>query len=335
LKQLGSLLSAGVNLLAALELLALQQDNRYLRRVYFELYQELYNGSSFSQALQKRPKEFPNLLVQMAQIGEITGDLGNAIKDMGDYYEKQMKIASGIKSAVRMPLIYLGAALLIAIGMLLFVFPNITNLFSAFEGAQLPPITKFFIDVGDFMAVYFIYIALGIIFLTVLIVVLTKTVPQVHYTLTILGLRFPITGKLVQMNNQIMIASSLSQMMANGIHSIKALKTLRGFIKNVVYKDIIEKTLSYVDEGKPFSKAFSESAYIDPIMAKMIATGEKTGEIPKLMTNLANYYNGVSELRVEQLKGALQPILLLVVYAIVGVMLLAIMLPMLSLGTQI
>jgi type IV pilus assembly protein PilC len=271
----------------------------------------------------------------MAQIGEITGDLGNAIKDMGDYYEKQMKIASGIKSAVRMPLIYLGAALLIAIGMLLFVFPNITNLFSAFEGAQLPPITKFFIDVGDFMAVYFIYIALGIIFLTVLIVVLTKTVPQVHYALTILGLRFPITGKLVQMNNQIMIASSLSQMMANGIHSIKALKTLRGFIKNVVYKDIIEKTLSYVDEGKPFSKAFSESAYIDPIMAKMIATGEKTGEIPKLMTNLANYYNGVSELRVEQLKGALQPILLLVVYAIVGVMLLAIMLPMLSLGTQI
>ena len=106
-------------------------------------------------------------------------------------------------------------------------------------------------------------------------------------------------------------------------------------MKNTIYKELITKTISYIEDGKPFSKSFVESSYIDPIMSKMIATGERTGDIPKLMDNLAIYYNGISELRVAQIKNSLQPILLIVVYAMVGVMILAIMLPMLSLGGQI
>ncbi|PKK97787.1 MAG: hypothetical protein CVV57_10565, partial [Tenericutes bacterium HGW-Tenericutes-2] len=123
--------------------------------------------------------------------------------------------------------------------------------------------------------------------------------------------------------------------LSRGINSIKALQTIKGLLTNIVYKELIIKTLNYIEDGKPFSKAFEESKYIDSIMSKMINTGEKTGDIPKLMENLSTYYNGVSELRVEQLKNAIQPILLIFVYAIVGVMMLAIMLPMLSLGGQI
>jgi type II secretory pathway component PulF len=137
------------------------------------------------------------------------------------------------------------------------------------------------------------------------------------------------------MTNQILIANSLSQMLSNGIHSMQALETTRDILEHDVYKELITKTLNYLQDGKPFSKAFEESPHIDPIMAKMIATGEKTGDIPKLMANLSEYYNGISEIRVQQIKNSLQPILLIVVYAIVGVMILAIMLPMLSLGTQI
>ena len=137
------------------------------------------------------------------------------------------------------------------------------------------------------------------------------------------------------MNNQILIANSLSQMLSNGVNSIKALQTTRGILTNVIYKELILKTLKYIEDGKPFAKAFEESNYIDPIMARMISTGEKTGNIPKLMENLSAYYNGVSEMRIQQLKNSIQPILLLVVYAIVGILILAIMLPMLSLGSQI
>src|SRR3989339_2218924 len=111
LKQLGSLLNAGVKLISALELLSLQQENRVQRKLYFELYQQINNGLTFSKALSKRPKEFPNLLVQMVEIGEISGELGSTVIKMAEYYEHQMKLTTEIKAALRMPLIYLAAAL--------------------------------------------------------------------------------------------------------------------------------------------------------------------------------------------------------------------------------
>jgi len=335
LKQLGSLLIAGVNIVQALELLSLQQENRLHRKLYFELYQQVYNGFSFSKALSRRPKEFPNLLVQMIEVGEISGDLPQTIMKMAHYYERQIKINNDIKGAIRMPIIYLVAALIISAGMLIFVFPNITGLFSSFEGAKMPAITQFFLDAGDFTANYAVFIFGGLLFAIILIYMLNRYSKSAHYAFTVFILKFPVVGTLIQMNNQIMIANSLSQMLSNGINSLKALHTIRNLIKNAVYREVLTKTISYIEDGKPFSKSFSESAFIDPIMAKMIATGEKTGDVPKLMENLSLYYNGISELRVAQIKNTIQPILLIVVYAIVGVMILAIMMPMLSLGGQI
>lgn len=335
LKQLGSLLNAGIKLISALELLSLQQDNRNQRKLYFELYQQINNGLTFSKALSKRPKDFPSLLVQMVEVGELSGELGPTVIHMADYYENQLKVQTEIKGALRMPLIYLGAAIVISIGMLLFVFPNITGLFASFEGAELPAITQMFLNVGEFLKQYALLI-FGLLFVLITTgILLNKYVEKFHYGLTIMSLNIPIFGNLIQMNNQIMIANALSQMLASGVNSMKALQTVKNVLTNVVYKDLMVKTLKYIEDGKPFSRAFEESNYIDPIMARMISTGEKTGNIPKLMENLSHYYNGITELRVQQLKNSIQPILLIVVYAIVGVLILAIMLPMLSLGSQI
>ncbi|TNF07127.1 MAG: hypothetical protein EP317_05385, partial [Bacillota bacterium] len=154
LKQLGSLLKAGVKLLPALELLSLQQENKQLRKLFFELYQNVYNGFSFSKSLANRPKDFPNLLVMMIEVGEVSGDLPDTVIRMADYYSNQMKLNGKIVGAIRTPMIYLFVALTIAVGMLLFVFPNITGLFSAFGDAKVPGITQAFLDAGDFMINY-------------------------------------------------------------------------------------------------------------------------------------------------------------------------------------
>ncbi|AUD64972.1 hypothetical protein BK011_04500 [Tenericutes bacterium MZ-XQ] len=335
LKQLGSLINSGVKLLPALELLSLQQENRNIRRLYFELYQQVYNGNLLSKAMSKRNQEFPNLLVQMIKVGELSGELGQTILKMADYYESQIKLTTEIKSAVRMPLIYLGAAIAISIGMLLFVFPNITGLFESFGDVELPPITQFFLNTGDFFQNYSLIIFGSILLIGLVFTGFYRYNTNFHYYVKLTLLKMPIFGRLIQMSNQILIANSLSQMLSNGINSLEALKTTKDILNHDVYKALIDKTILYLQDGKPFSKSFEESRHIDPIMAKMIATGEKTGDIPRLMENLSEYYNGISELRVQQLKNSIQPILLIIVYAIVGVMILAIMLPMLSLGTQI
>ncbi len=335
LKQLGSLLDADVKILQAIELLSLQQEKGVIRKLYFELYQEIYNGISFSEALAKRPKEFPGLLIQMVEIGEISGQLAKTILKIAEHYEKQLKITTEIKGVIRMPIIYLTAALLISVGMIMFVFPNITDLYASFEGAELPGITQFFIDAGDFMSQYSLLVFGGALSVVLVIYLLNKYVEKFHYGATVFFLKTPIFGKLIQMNNQILIAGSLAQMLSNGVGATRALRTIAQFIPNVIYRELILKTIRYVEDGDMLSKSFAESSFIDPIMSKMIATGEKTGDIPKLMANLASYYNGISELRVTQLKNSLQPALLVVVYAIVGVLIIAIMMPMMTLGGQI
>ena len=232
LKQLGSLIHSGVKLLSALELLSLQQDNRNIRKLYFELYQEVYNGNLLSKAMSRRPKEFPNLLIQMIRVGELSGELSETILSMADYYEKQIKLSSDIKSATRMPLIYLGAAIVISIGMLLFVFPNITGLFASFGDAELPAITQFFLDTGTFFQNYALVIFGTITILVILFVLLYHKNDKFHYVVKLGLLRMPIFGKLIQMNNQILIANSLSQMLSNGIHSMEALKTTKDILEH-------------------------------------------------------------------------------------------------------
>ncbi len=335
LKQLGSLLNSGVNILAALELLALQKEKRNLRIIYFGLYQEVYNGFSFSRALAKKPKEFPKLLVQMVEIGEMSGELAKMILEIADYYDKQIKVTNGIKSAVRMPLIYLSAALAIAVGMIIFVFLNIAGLYESFDNAKLPGITLFFLNLADFVTQNLLTIGLSVFVFITSFILLNTFSKEFHHGLTIVLLKVPLIGKLMQMHNQIMIANGLSQMLANGINPLQALKTIYTILSNSVYKKIIKNNIDYIEDGLPFAKAFEESQYIDPIMAKMIATGEQTSDIPTLMKNLASYYNEIADLKIEQLKNTIQPVLLLVVYGLVGVMVLAIMLPMIALGGQI
>jgi type II secretory pathway component PulF len=335
LKQLGSLLNSGINILTALELLALQKEKRNLRVVYFQLYYDVYNGFSFSQALAKRPKDFPKLLVQMIEIGEMSGDLPKMVLDIADYYDRQTKITAGIKSAIRMPIIYMAVTLMVAVGMIIFVFPNFTNLYESFDNAELPGITQFFLDVSDFVMNNGLYILLGLLSIASIVVLLNRLSPKIHHGLVIILLNLPVVGKLIQMHNQIMIANGLSQMLSNGVNPLNALKTIYSLLNNTVYKEIIKKNIDYIEDGLPFAKAFEESQYIDSVMSKMIATGEQTSDIPNLMVNLSKYYGDISDIRIEKLKNTLQPVLLLFVYGILGIMILAIMLPMIALGGQI
>ncbi len=335
LKQLSALLKAGMTITSSLEVLAIQQDNKYLRRLFFTLNLNITNGLSFSEALSKHPKEFPKMLIQMIEIGEISGNLPNTIFEMAKYYDNQTKISNSIKSAIKMPMFYLGLTIVVAIGLVLFVFPNITALFLSFEGAELPAITVFFLETSDFIGANIMLILLIIALVTAVMILSYRYIPKFKYALSAFLLKIPLFGQLIQMYNQIMIANSLSQMLSNGVHTLYALETIKGLLSNVIYYELIENTIKNIKDGNPFSKAFKENLFVDNIMARMIETGENTGDVPTLMTNLAEYYNDVSELKITKIKNGIQPILLIVIYTIIAIMLLAIMLPMLSLGQQI
>ncbi len=335
LKQFSSLIHAGFTLTDAVKSLALQQDNKYQRRLLFDIYESLLNGDSFSTALKRYPKEFPQMLVKMIEISELSGHLAETMLEMSAYYEKQIKTRSEIIGTIRMPLIYLGITILIAIGMVLFVFPNISDLFSSFEDAELPGITVFFLAASDYINLHFLNILLIIIGLVVIIYLANKYIDAFNKAMSISLLELPIFGQLVKMYNQILIANTLSQMLSHGIQALSALLSIRGLLRNRIYKKLIDETIVNITNGEKLSKSFTKSEWIDPIMAHMIETGESTGDLPSLMKNLSEYYNDVSDLRIERIKASLQPILLIFIYTFIAIMLLAVMLPMLSLSGQI
>ena len=332
LQQLGSLLTAGIKLVDALDILALQEKDKNIRKILMALQQEVYNGNKFSDALAMFPNDFPPLLLSMVEVGEASGDLGNIIVKTADHFEKQRRISSKVKSIVKSPAIYICLALLVAVGMAMFVFPSMSSMYESFDTGELPGVTKMFMAFSDLLLGYWPIIFGSLALLITTFIILKKKCRPFREKLDVFVLKVPVIGSLNQMLQQIMIASTLSQLLSRGVNSLQSLEITKKVCTNSVYEKIIAETAQNVQDGRSFAKAFQESWAIDPIMSRMIATGEKTSEIPKLMTNLSGFYDQTSEAKADQLKAVLQPIMMLVVYAIVACLLLAIMLPELQMG---
>ena len=335
LKQLGSLLTAGVKLVEALEILATQQTNKAIRKIYFIIQQEVYNGNKLSSSFELFPNDFPPLLIAMTEAGEATGDLGATIARAAEYFNSQGKLNKKIKKAVTGPLTYLIGALGVAIAMVIFVFPTFVNMFSEFGSNDMPIFTKIYLVFYDFLMAYGLILAAVIIVVVITFIILKKKSTGFSDAVDMFVLKVPGFGKLIQLNNQILIANTLSQLMGRGVGALPALKVVRKVVQNRIFIKIIDDAIANVEGGKGFAKSFEESSFIDPIMARMISTGEKTSEIPKLLNNLTIYYNEVADVKVAQVEKTIKPVLMLFVYAVVMSLLLAIMMPQLSLASGV
>lgn len=336
IKQLGALLNAGTKIVEALEILASQQKNKNAKRVCFIVYQEVYNGTKLSKAFELFPNDFPPLLIAMTEAGEATGELADVLLRTGEYMENQDKLNGKIKKAITKPLTYLAAAFAVAIGMTLFVFPTFMSMFSEMDAGDLPIFTKIYVELLKFLKCPWGWgTGALILVLVILYMAAYKKNPKFKRAMTKFFLKVPGFGTLIQMNNQIIIASTLAQLMGRGVPATQALEVAKRVTQNDMFVELLEEAHQNVTEGKGFAKSFIESPYIDPIMSRMIETGEKTSEIPKLLKSLTGYFNEVAEVKVAQISKTISPIMMIFVYMVVLSLLLAIMLPQLTMAMNV
>jgi len=161
LKQLSSLLHASVKLNEASEILATQQTNKAIRRILYGIYYEINSGQTLAEAYAEYPLDFPNILISMVGVGEQTGDLKGAVKNIIKYFENQYRLKSSIKSTMMMPLIYIGVGFGVAIFLMLAVMPSFVDMFDSVDGAEMPALTRFFIDTGDLITNNLLFILVG------------------------------------------------------------------------------------------------------------------------------------------------------------------------------
>lgn len=334
LKQLGALLNAGQKLVDCLEMLATQQKGAAAKRVCFIIYQEVYNGSKLSDAFALFPADFPPIVVAMSQAGEATGDLANVLLATMEYLDNQKGLTKKIKKAITKPLLYFFGAIAVAIAMTLFVFPTFQEMFDEMASdGELPIFTKIFIALLAFLKSPWGW-GTGIVLVIIVVsyIVANKTSPKFRHTMMSIYLKIPAFGKLIQMNQQIIISSTLAQLMSRGVSAAEALEVTKKVTQNPIFVDLLEEAHTNVTQGKGFAKAFMDSEYIDPIMQHMILTGEKTSQVAELLQSLQGYFNEVAELKVAQITRTLSPVMMLFVYAVVACLLMAIMLPELQLA---
>lgn len=338
LKQLGALLGAGQKLIDCLEMLAAQQKGATVKRICFILYQEVYNGSKLSKAFELFPADFPPVVVAMTEAGEATGELADVLLRTVEYLDNQRRLNGAIKKAIRKPVLYLVGSLAVAILMTLTVFPQFMELFDGLGdgNAKMPIFTQIFIEFLAFLKSPWGWgSGILIVILVILYIVFSKTSAKFRRTKTLVFLKTPGFGKLIQMNQQIIVASTLSQLMGRGVGATEALEVTQKVTTNPIFQELLEEAHTNVVQGKGFAKAFSESQFIDPIMKRMIETGEKTSQIPQLLASLNGYFNEVADVKVKQITATIQPVIMLFVYAIVMCLLMAIMLPQLQLATSV
>ena len=335
LKQLGSLLNASVKLNEAIEILATQQTNKPVRRIFYGLYFEVNSGTTLADAFSEYPNDFPDILISMVRVGEKTGNLKEALLDIIYYFETQFRIKSSIKQTMMMPVIYLTVAFLVAIFIFVFVMPGYEDMFSSVEGTTMPPITQFFIDTGNFLKSNGIALIIGFITFVVTFIILKKKSENFQKFLSFLSIKMPIIGQIVKLNNLSRIAATLSQMLNNHVPLQECLLATYDTLSNKIYKELIVEAQKNVNAGEFMSKAFEGHYGVEVVFTRMISVGERTGDLGRMLKNLSTFYDEDSTVKIDRVRKLLEPIMLIVIFGLVVVMLLAIMLPSLSFTSQI
>ncbi len=335
LRQLGSLLNAGVKLNEASEILATQQTNKPIRRIFYGIYFEVNSGTTLGDAYAEYPNDFPDILVSMVRVGEKTGDLKGALIEIVDYFETQYRIKTAIRQTMMMPIIYLTVAFIVAIFLFVEVMPNYEDMFSSVQGAELPAITQFFIDIGNFIRSNgLIIIAVTAIAVTSFIILKKRSLGFQRF-LSYLAIKLPIIGQIVKLNNLSRIAATLSQMLNNHVPLQECLVATYETLGNRIYRDLMIEAQKNVNAGDYMSKAFEQHYAVEVVFTRMISVGERTGDLGTMLRNLSNFYDEDSTVKIDRVRKLLEPVMLIVIFSLVVVMLLAIMLPSLSFTSQI
>jgi type II secretory pathway component PulF len=334
LRQLHSLLRAGVKLNEASEMLATQQTNKQVRRILYGVYYDVNGGTSLADAYAEYPNDFPEIMIAMIRIGEQTGNLKSAIEDIVHYFETQYKIKNSIKQTMMMPIIYLVIALGVGIFLFVEVMPNFQRMFDDL-GGDLPGVTKLFIAIGEFIKTYGILIGMGLSLGILIFIWLKQKSANFQRFLSFIAIKFPVLGEVTKLSNLSRISATLAQLLNNKVPLQECLATTYEVIQNRIYRDLIVQAQKNVNAGEYMSTAFEHHYAVEVIFTRMLSVGERTGELGKMLKNLSSFYDEDSIVKIERVRKLLEPILLLFIFSLVVIMLLAIMLPSLSYSSNL
>ena len=328
-RQFVSIIRAGVTIIDALGMLADQTENKGFAKAIKEVQTSIQKGETLGNSMRKHPEYFPAMLVNLVDAGEASGSLDVSFERMAVQFEKDAKLQGLIKKAMVYPIVVCVVAVIVVIVMLAYVVPTFMEMFADLD-IEMPKLTLMVMAASDFVKSHLFLIIAVIAVLVIGGRYLSQT-KRGKAVLGYIGVKVPMLANFTVKSSASRLARTLSTLTYAGITLVDALEITAHTMDNVLFEEALLQAKEDVMKGIPLSESLKLSGLFPPMVVHMTAIGENTGDLESMLEKMADYYDEEVELATQSLVAALEPMIILILAVVVGTLVGAVMMPMLSL----
>ncbi|MCP4692246.1 MAG: type II secretion system F family protein [Desulfobacterales bacterium] len=324
-RQFSTMIDAGLPIIQCLEILQNQQKNPTFKKLIKNVKSSVESGSTLAEALEKYPKDFNDLYINMVAAGEAGGILDTILRRLSAYMEKAAKLKAQVKGALTYPIVTLAIAGIVLAVILVFVIPVFQDMFSSF-GSELPAFTQFVVDLSDLVKgniLYFIIAAilLGIVFKR------TYRTEKGRAVVDATVLKLPVFGPLIRKVAVAKFTRTMGTMLSSGVAILEALDIVAKTAGNKTIEEAVYDVRSAISEGRSMAEPLTESGVFPSMVGSMIAVGESTGALDAMLEKIADFYDEEVDQAVDNLTSLIEPFMLVFLGVTIGGLVVAMYLP--------
>lgn len=333
--QLSTYLKSGITLIESLKILSRQYKKKKYIKIFKMIIYDLSMGENLSTAMENRGVAFPNLLITMVKSSEMTGELPEVLDDMADYYTETEKTRKQMITAMMYPSIVFIFAISVLTFIMLYVIPKFVDIYASMDGVEIPKITKLIMNISYFVKNNILYIGIGAVVFIILFRIVYKRNKFFRTVIQWALMHLPVINNIIIYKEVTMFTKTFASLLAHNVYITDSMEILSKVTQNEIYRSLIFNTVTNLARGERLSAEF-EGHWAFPIPAyEMIVTGERTGQLPEMMQKVSAYYQELHQNSVTRIKTFIEPVLIVFLTAVVGIIVLSIVLPMFNMYQSI
>lgn len=336
-RQLSAMISAGVPLLRSITSIQKHAEDKALQKILGDIVKDVEGGMPLGEALGKHPDSFNDIYVNMVKAGETAGILDEILKRLAGQLEKSSAMRKKIKSAMTYPMVLLGITVLAFFGLMLFVVPQIGKILTDLGGpeAKLPGITIAMLGISNFIVNFWWILFPALFGIATLLVMYVRKSPKGRRQFDSLSLKVPAVNTIIRKVAVARFARTFSALMGAGVAVLEALDVTSRAVGNVLYEETLKQAAVEVKNGKQLSAVLENSPLFPSIVSQMLAVGEETGQTDTVLLKVADFYEEEVDLSIDGISSIIEPVMIVVMGGMVGVIAASVMMPIAGLSSSI
>lgn len=332
-RQFSTMVSAGLSLVRALDVLEQQADDKKLKEVLGDIRRRVEGGSALSEAFEAHPTVFSDLYIHLTRAGEVGGVLDETLDRVAQFLEKDQALRAKIKSAMTYPLAILTFAVVVVFVLVIFVIPTFMMIFDGL-GIEVPLMTKMLIGLSVGLRKYPHFILIGIFGIVFVFRSYIKT-PKGKMNFHKMMFKLPVFGMLIKKITISRFTRTLGTLLSSGVPVMQAMEVTGKASGNKVVEKAVDNVRESLREGESISAPMERSGIFPPMVTQMIAVGEETGSLDSMLTKISDFYDMEIEATLDSLTSLLEPLLLIFIGGIIGFIVIAMFMPMITIVNSI